>query len=138
MTVEYVPVGREHLEGLIRLCQVEGYPSYTQDSERTWRALTAPGVSTLVAVLDGRVVGFAQMQSDGLIQAHLTMIVVDRDQRRRGIGGRLVRQVFARCGGQRVDLLSTEGADAFYRSFAHQRFPGYRIYPHPEPEQGDR
>ncbi len=129
MTAEYVPVGREHLEGVIRLCQVEGYPSYTQDSERTWRALTAPGVSTLVAVLDGQVVGFAQMQSDGLIQAHLTMIVVDRDQRRRGIGVRLVREVFARCGGQRVDLLSTEGAEAFYESFEHKRFPGYRIYP---------
>ena len=46
-------------------------------------------------------------------------------------GGRLIREAFARCGGQWVDLLSTEGADAFYRSFQYQSFPGYRIYPEP-------
>ncbi len=129
--IDYVPIAREHLDGVIRLCEIEQYPSYIQDAERTWRALTAPGVCTVVAVQDGRVVGFAQMQSDGLIQAHLTMIVVDRDLRRRGIATQLVREAFVRCGGQRVDLLSTEGADAFYRSFEHQEFPGFRIYPEP-------
>ncbi len=129
--IDYVPIAREHLDGVIPLCEIEQYPSYVKDAERTWRALTAPGVCTVVAVQDGRVVGFAQMQSDGLIQAHLTLVVVDRDLRRRGIGGKLVREAFARCGGQRVDLLSTEGADAFYRSFEHQEFPGFRIYPEP-------
>ena len=136
--VAYLPIAREHLAGVISLCQVEQYPSYIQDAERTWRALAAPGVCTVVAVQDDRVVGFAQMQSDGLIQAHLTLIVVDRDRRRRGVGTQLVREAFARCGGQRVDLLSTEGAEAFYESFEHKRFPGYRIYPDLEPEQGDR
>ncbi len=130
-SIDYLPIGREHVEGVIHLCEIEQYPSYTQAAERTWRALTAPGVCTVVAVQDGRLVGFAQMQSDGLIQAHLSMIVIDRDLRRRGIGSRLVREAFARCGGQWVDLLSTEGADAFYRSFQYQSFPGYRIYPEP-------
>ncbi len=134
--IDYVPIAREHLDGVIRLCEIEQYPSYIQDGERTWRALTAPGVCTVVAVQDGRVAGFAQMQSDGYIQAHLSLVVVDRDLRRRGIGRRLVREAFARCGGQRIDLLSTEGADAFYRAFAHQRFPGYRLYPQLEPEPG--
>ncbi len=129
--VDYVPIAREHLDGVIRLCEIEQYPSYIQDAERTWRALTAPGVCTVVAVQNNRVVGFAQMQSDGLIQAHLTLIVVDRDLRRRGIGAQLVRAAFVRSGGQRVDLLSPEGADAFYRSFEHQEFPGFRIYPEP-------
>ena len=129
--IDYVPIAREHLDGVIRLCEIEQYPSYIQDAKRTWRALTAPGVCTVVAVQDGRIVGFAQMLSDGLIQAHLSMIVIDRDLRRRGIGGRLVWEAFARCGGQWVDLLSTEGADAFYRSCQYQSFPGYRIYPEP-------
>ena len=136
--IRYLPMAPEHLEGVIRLCVVEQYPSYSEDAERTRRALTAPGVCTVVAVKEGRVVGFAQMQSDGLIQAHLTLIVVDRDLRRRGIGAHLVREAFARCGGQRVDLLSTEGADDFYESFVHKRFPGYRIYPQLEPEHGER
>ena len=129
--IDYVPIAREHLDGVIRLCEIEQYPSYIQDAKRTWQALTAPGVCTVVAVQDDRLIGFAQMQSDGLIQAHLSMIVIDRDLRRRGIGSRLVREAFASCGGQWVDLLSTEGADAFYRSFQYQSFPGYRIYPEP-------
>ncbi len=131
--IDYVPIAREHLDGVIRLCEIEQYPSYIQDAERTWKALTAPGVCTLVAVQDGRVVGFAQMQSDGHIQAHLSLVVVDRGYRRGGIGRRLVGEAFAHAGGQWVDLLSTEGADAFYRSFAYQRFPGYRVYPQLEP-----
>ncbi len=129
--IDYVPIARDHLDGVIRLCEIEQYPSYIQDAERTWRALTAPGVCTVVAVQDGRVVGFAQMLSDGVIQAHLTLIIVDRDLRRQGIGHRLILEAFTRAGGQRVDLLSTEGADAFYRSFQYQSFPGYRIYPEP-------
>ena len=127
--IAYRPIAREHLEGVVRLCRIEQYASYVQDAERTWRALTAPGVCTLVAVRQVRVAGFVQMQSDGLIQAHLTMVLVDRELRQQGIGTRLVREAFARCGGQRVDLISTEGADAFYRSFEHKSFPGYRIYP---------
>jgi ribosomal protein S18 acetylase RimI-like enzyme len=127
--IEYAPIAREHVEGAMRLCAIEGYDSYTAGAERTWTALTAPGVATVVALSGGEVAGFAQMQSNGVIQAHLTLIVVARSLRRAGIGKRLVGEAFARRGGTRVDLLSTEGADGFYRSFRYQQFPGYRIYP---------
>jgi ribosomal protein S18 acetylase RimI-like enzyme len=128
-SLSYLPIVREHLDGVLRLCEVEGFPSYTADRARTWAALTAPGVCTMVAVSTAGVVGFAQMQSDGVIQAHLSMIVVDRAHRRGGIGRQLVQEAFRRCGGQWVDLLSTEGADGFYQSFEHKQFPGYRLHP---------
>ena len=127
--LSYLPIAGEHLDGVVRLCEVEGYPSYTADRERTWAALTAPGVCTMVAVAPGGIVGFSQMQSDGVIQAHLSMVVVARSRRRSGIGRQLVKEAFRRCGGQWVDLLSTEDADGFYRSFEHQQFPGYRLHP---------
>ncbi len=38
-------------------------------------------------------------------------------------------EAFGRCGGKRVDLTTMNGADDFYRSFKHQRYSGYRIYP---------
>lgn len=112
-----LPIVREHLDGVVRLCEVVGYPSYTADRARTWAALTAPSVCTMVAIAPTGVVGFAQMQGDGVIQAHLSMIIVDRAHRRGGIGRQLVQEAFRRCGGQWVDLLSTEGADGFYQSF---------------------
>ena len=43
-----------HLDGLIALVTAEGWTEYTDDLERTYRALTAPGVTTLVAIVAGR------------------------------------------------------------------------------------
>lgn len=120
---------KRHLGGVMALCVEEGWPSFSEDRELTRRALTAPGVTTVIALQDDEVAGFAYVQSDGQVQAHLSLIVVARKHRRKGIGRRLVEEAFARCGARRIDLVSSEGADSFYESFAHRRFPGYRIYP---------
>ncbi|MHC4715228.1 MAG: GNAT family N-acetyltransferase [Planctomycetota bacterium] len=121
-------IERSHLAGVLRLCEIECWSSYTEDAEATWRALTAPGVTTIVATENEDVVGFAQVQSDGLIQAHLSVVLVARDHRRRGIATRLVRDSFRTAGGRRVDLV-TRDAPGFYRSFVHKEWLGFRIYP---------
>ena len=127
--IRYEKILREHIEGIISLCQVEGYTSYTEDEDLTWRVLSAPGITTFVAVDGDDVVGFIQMQSDGYIQAHISNIVVASNHRRQGIGRRLVEEAFTHAGGKRIDLI-TEGADDFFHSFWHQdRWRGYRIYP---------
>ena len=126
--VDYLPIQKEHLDGVVGLCKSEGWPSFPKNPERAWRVLAALGVTTVVAVDSGQVVGFVQMQSDGEIQAHLSLIVVMADRRREGIGTRMVTEAFARCGAQRIDLI-TEDAPAFYRSFAHKEWTGLRIYP---------
>ena len=45
------------LEGVLRLCVAEGWPSFPSDPDRARRVLTAPGVTTVVAVDGGVVVG---------------------------------------------------------------------------------
>jgi len=128
--IRYTTVTRSHLDGILALLRVENWASYTEDPDLTWRALTAAGVTTVVALEGERVVGFAQMQSDGQIQAHLSLILVDRTYRRRGIGRRLIEEALARAGGTRVDLFCEAGAEAFYESFKHREdHRGYRIYP---------
>ncbi len=138
----------EHLSGVLCLCRAEGWSSYADHPDRTVRALTAPGVLCLVA-LDGggdggdcragvqrgasgqtlrQVVGAIQAQTDGVIQAHLSLLVVARRARGRGLGRRLVAEVLARSGAQRMDLLSEEAAAPFYERLPHRRMPGYRIY----------
>ena len=47
----------------------QGWTEYPGDVERTHRALTAPGVTTLVAIADGHLVGAIQVQSDGVVRA---------------------------------------------------------------------
>lgn len=72
-----------HLEGVLELCRAEGWPTLASDPDRAQRALTAPGVVTVVA-LDGgdEVVGFAQALTDGCTRAYLTTMAVAADRRR--------------------------------------------------------
>jgi ribosomal protein S18 acetylase RimI-like enzyme len=123
--VRIVPYAPEHRPGAIRLFAAELWLSYTRDPQRTCRALRAPGVSSLVALEGDAVVGVVQVQSDGEIQAHLSVLVVAREHRRRGLGRRLLAEALAAAGGERMDLLSI--ADGFYASMTTRRFSGWRL-----------
>ena len=117
------------LAGIIRLCEAEGWPSFPSDPARALRILTAPGVTTMVAVEDDSVIGFAELLSDGELQAYLANLAVDAGRRGAGIGRRLVQETLRAAGGERVDLLSEKAAAGFYRSFPHFEEPGFRLYP---------
>jgi ribosomal protein S18 acetylase RimI-like enzyme len=119
------PFARAHLDGLIALVAAEGWDEYTADVERTRRALIAPGVTTLVAIVGGRVVGAIQLQSDGLIQAHVSMLLIDRQWRGRRLGSRLLREGLQRAGGLWLDVRTrTEG---YYERLGASRSLGYRL-----------
>lgn len=135
--VEIAAFGSQHLDAVLALASAEGWPSLAQDPARGCRALTAPGVTAVVALDAGRVVGFAQMFSDGEIQAYLALLVVAPDRRGQGIGRLLTTTAAARAGGSRVDLLSDTESTGFYDRFVHRRLPGYRIFPAVGPADGD-
>jgi GNAT superfamily N-acetyltransferase len=119
------PCADGHLEGLIALVAAEGWTDYTEDTERTARALSAPGVTTLVALADGRVVGAIQVQSDGVIQAHVSMLLIDREWRGRQLGSGLLREGLDRAGGLWIDIRTrTEG---YYEGLGASRSLGYRL-----------
>lgn len=122
------PYAPEDLPVILQLCAKEGWPTLAEDPARANRALTAPGVTTLVAVDEEEVIGFAQLQSDGEIQAHLSLIAVDEKARQRGIGRRLIVEALRAAGGLRIDLV-TDHAEAFYASLPHFRMAGFRLYP---------
>ena len=127
-------IRKDDLADVIRLCEAEHWLSYVRDPEQTWRVLSAPGVTSVVALDSGRVIGLIQMQSDGAIQAHISLLLVAADRRGRGVGTQLVRHAFELSGAQRVDV-TTEDARSFYRSFAHKERTGFQI--HPQVEKGE-
>ncbi len=131
--ITYEEFARRHLDGVIELCRVEGWESYLQDNERTFRALTAPGAVTIVATMGGGALcGFAQILTDGQIRAYLTDVAVAAGARRQGIGTRLIEEAFARAGARYLDLLSDPAAEKMYESFdGYRRMQGFRIYPSP-------
>jgi ribosomal protein S18 acetylase RimI-like enzyme len=119
------PFTQAHLDGLIALVAAEGWSEYADDAERTYRALSARGVTTLVALADGRVVGAIQVQSDGVIQAHVSMLLIDREWRGRRLGYALLRESLKRAGGLRLDIRTrTEG---YYERLGASRSLGFRL-----------
>ncbi|HZS25319.1 MAG TPA: GNAT family N-acetyltransferase [Gaiellaceae bacterium] len=127
--LEIVPFSDEHLDGVLALCEAEGWTSLNEDPDRAARVLRAPGSLALVAVDEGAVAGFAHVLSDGELHGYLCRLVVAEAARRRGVARALVETAFARSGALRLDLLAAEGSERFYESFPHRGWPGYRIYP---------
>ncbi|HWJ33208.1 MAG TPA: GNAT family N-acetyltransferase [Gaiellaceae bacterium] len=115
-----------HAEGVVALCAAEGWPSWTPGTVTS--AFAAPGVLALVAEDGARVVGAAQLLTDGTVIAYLGMLVVAADMRGNGIGRDLVDELFLRSGMGRMDLLSELGSTGFYESLPHKTKPGYRLY----------
>lgn len=129
MSVEVRPYRREDLDGVLKLCEAEAWPSFPADPDRAHRALTAAGVTSVVAHADGEVVGFAQLQSDGEIQAHLSLIATAAAHRGQGIARRMLALALARAGGERIDLI-TDSAERFYAGLKHnRRLAGFRLWP---------
>jgi len=119
------PFARAHLEGLIALVAAEGWTEYTDDVEQTHRALTAPGVTTLVAIVGAEVAGAIQVQSDGVIQAHVSMLLIGRSARGLGLGSRLLSEGLRRAGGLQLDIRTrTEG---YYERLGASRSLGFRL-----------
>jgi GNAT superfamily N-acetyltransferase len=118
---------REHLDGVIALVDAQGWDTYSEDPERTYRALCSPGSTTLVALDDGVVAGLVQLQSDGEIQAHLSALLVGEAWRGRGLARRLLREALQRAGGMRMDILTS--AEAFYRHLGAESKMGFRLRP---------
>jgi predicted N-acetyltransferase YhbS len=127
--VRYEPFGREHLGAILDLCRAQGWPSLPSDPTRAGRALTAPGVTTVVAVDADAVVGFATVLSDGVLDAYLSALLVAEAHRGDGIGAGLLDTAYRRSGATRVDLLAGDGTEPFYARFPHRRFSGFRLRP---------
>jgi ribosomal protein S18 acetylase RimI-like enzyme len=120
-----VPFAREHLDGALALFATEGWDEYTDDPEATYRALTAPGCSTLVALDGSTVVAIIQVQSDGVIQAHVSALLVAEQARRGGIGKRLIREGLARAGGIQIDIRTR--AESYYQRLGATQSAGFRL-----------
>jgi ribosomal protein S18 acetylase RimI-like enzyme len=119
------PFARAHLDGLIRLVAAEGWAEYADDPQRTSSALSAQGVTTLVALAGERVIGVIQVQSDGVIQAHVSMLLIAPEWRGHRIGSRLLREGLERAGGLHLDIRTR--AEGYYERLGATRSLGFRL-----------
>ncbi|GIG66613.1 GNAT family N-acetyltransferase [Phytomonospora endophytica] len=126
MRVDLFEPGRD-LAAVLAMCAAEGWPGWS-DPGRVRRALGAAGCLALVALDGEETVGFAQILTDGVLTSYLALLVTAATHRRRGVARALADEAFARTGVGRMDLLADEDAHGFYRSMAHRRLPGFRVF----------
>jgi len=77
------------IEAARRLLEASGWRHRVSDPEGS-RELVAGSQLALVAVVDGKVVGFLRALSDRMENGYISMVVVDEAHRHRGIGRALV------------------------------------------------
>ena len=73
------------------MLQAEGWGGRT-DTRRLEEIIGAAD-RTVVAVQDGRVIGFGRAVTDGVSNGYLSMVVVHPERRRRGIGRAVVERL---------------------------------------------
>ncbi|MGF7056842.1 GNAT family N-acetyltransferase [Brassicibacter mesophilus] len=81
---------------------------------------------TLVAVEGDKVIGLVRALTDGKITTYIAEIIVDTRYRGKGIGKALLDVCHGLYPHTRLDLLSTEGADEFYKNNKFREITGFR------------
>jgi ribosomal protein S18 acetylase RimI-like enzyme len=98
-----------------RISSAEGWPSPTERPDETLFAWQHSW-PTLVAVDGETVVGFVRGITDGAITMYIAEMAVDAQQRGRGIGRALLDACHFLYPTTRLDLLSVDDAQAFYKA----------------------
>jgi ribosomal protein S18 acetylase RimI-like enzyme len=104
----------DEVESVRLLLGQHGWGHRTGSSEH-FAQLIEHSQRTAIALLGAQIVGFARGITDGLSNGYLSMVVVDGEYRRTGIGRRLVEHVM----GDNPDITwvlraGREGAEAFF------------------------
>ena len=115
------PLHPDEAEQARALLAANGWGPRVADPQ-VFRELIARSQLALVAVEDGRVVGFLRALTDGIFNGYISMVVVAASHRGRGIGSALVRQAM----GERPEMTwvlraGRTGVSTFYEKLGFSR-----------------
>ncbi len=107
------------------LSRLEGWPtpaSRPADALNAWQH----SHPALVAVYNGQVIGFLRAITDGSVTTYIAELLVAKEWRGQGIGKALVEACHEQVPSTRLDILSTDQSDSFYKANGFRRFQGFR------------
>lgn len=108
-----------------KLYEQEGWMSFINRSDEALEAWKNSAIA-LIAVHGDTIVGLVRALTDGRITTYIAEIIVDTNYRGNGIGKALLDICHGLYPYTRFDLLSTEGADEFYKNNNFRIVTGFR------------
>ena len=118
----------EHFDGVLAVYRANDW-SHANAPERLLRAIERSSYA-VVALEEGRVVGFARAMSDDAFAVYIADILVVPELQRRGIGRRLLEAILDHYPMETFHhqvLIAERGADGFYRRVGLMPVGGYGL-----------
>jgi ribosomal protein S18 acetylase RimI-like enzyme len=109
--VIYRSIQADDFEAVQTFLAENGWAARVSDVDR-FRAMIDGTDRTVVALDGGRVVGFARALCDGVSNGYISMLAVDENQRRQGIGRRLVEHLIQEDFGGNITWVLRAGRDS--------------------------
>jgi ribosomal protein S18 acetylase RimI-like enzyme len=109
--VVYRPIQTDDYEAVKTFLADNGWGARVSDVER-FHAMVEGADRTMVALDDGRVVGFARALCDGVSNGYISMVAVAEDLRRQGIGRRMVEDLMQGDTGGEITWVLRAGRDS--------------------------
>jgi len=115
------PIEAHEIEAARHLLADNDWGRRVADAE-VFRRLIAQSQVALVAVEEGRVIGFLRAITDGIFNGYISMVVVAGSHRSRGIGSDLVRAAMGSNEGMTWVLRAgRSGVSAFYEKLGFRQ-----------------
>lgn len=119
------PYEETDFSGIHRLNEEEGWTNLVAKQQQTQAAWRGSNLA-VVAEQDGRLVGCLRALTDGAVTLYVCELLIEKNMRGSGIGGKLMDHVHNLHPQTRMELLADSSSRSFYEAKRFRAFHGFR------------
>lgn len=123
--IQIVPFKEEHFTAIQELNKKEGWTQLVERNEATFEAWKNSNVAYIV-MKDESVAGYIRGLTDGNVTVYICEMLISKDLRGKGAGGKLLKFVHSQYPRTRMEMLASSTSHTFYKSQNFRPFYGFR------------